>query len=139
MTRALFNLNFIRDAAFINPEAHIHCTLHTSFSCKDRIGLCPFYCIAYKYEPRSFPLETDAEGNITEAFTPDFYLPEQDRYIELTTMKQSLVTRKNRKVRKLRRLYPDVNIRIFYQRDFYQLMAKYGILADNAAETLKQA
>lgn len=98
-----------------------------------------FYRIAYEYEPRSFPLETDAEGNITEAFTPDFYLPEQDRYIELTTMKQSLVTRKNRKVRKLRQLYPDVNIRIFYQRDFYHLMAKYGILADNAAETLKQA
>jgi hypothetical protein len=97
-----------------------------------------FYRIAYEYEPRSFPLETDAEGNITEAFTPDFYLPEQDRYIELTTMKQSLVTRKNRKVRKLRRLYPDVNIRIFYQRDFYHLMAKYGILADKAAKTRKQ-
>jgi len=94
-----------------------------------------FYHIAYEYEPRTFPLETDAEGKIIEAFTPDFYLPEQDRYIELTTMKQSLVTRKNRKVRKLRRLYPDVNIRIFYQRDFYHLMAKYGILADKAAGT----
>jgi cytidylate kinase len=88
-----------------------------------------FYHIPYEYEPRTFPLETDAEGRVMEAFTPDFYLLEQDLYIELTTMQQSLVTRKNRKVRKLRRLYPKVNIRIFYQRDFYRLMAKYGLLA----------
>ncbi len=88
-----------------------------------------FYHIPYEYEPRTFPLETDADGKVTEAFTPDFYLPEQNLYIELTTMKQSLVTRKNRKVRKLRRLYPDVQIRIFYQRDFYNLLAKYGSLA----------
>ena len=87
------------------------------------------YGIPFTYEPDSFPLETNEEGKVTEAFTPDFYLPEQDLYIELTTMKQSLVTRKNRKVRKLRKLFPDINIRIFYQRDFYRLMAKYGLLA----------
>lgn len=89
-----------------------------------------FYRIPYQYEPRTFPLETDAEGRVLEAFTPDFYLPEQDLFIELTTMKQSLVTRKNRKIRKLRRLHPEVNIRIFYQRDFYNLLAKYGLLAE---------
>lgn len=91
-----------------------------------------FYRIPYQYEPRTFPLETDAKGKVLEAFTPDFYLPEQDLFIELTTMKQSLVTRKNRKVRKLRRLHPEVNIRIFYQRDFYNLLAKYGLLADTS-------
>jgi cytidylate kinase len=89
-----------------------------------------FYRIPYEYEPRTFPLETNAEGKVVEAFTPDFYLPDQDLYIELTTMRQSLVTRKNRKVRKLRRLYPEVNIRIFYQRDFYRLLAKYGLLTE---------
>ncbi|MGA2402301.1 MAG: cytidylate kinase family protein [Syntrophobacteraceae bacterium] len=94
-----------------------------------------FYRIPFEYEPRTFPLETDAEGRIIEAFTPDFYLPEQDLYIELTTMKQSLVTRKNRKVRKLRTLYPEVNIRIFYQRDFYNLLAKYGLLAGVRSQT----
>lgn len=94
-----------------------------------------FYRIPYEYEPRTFTLETNAEGKVTEAFTPDFYLTEQDLYIELTTMKQSLVTRKNRKVRKLRRLYPDVNIRIFYQRDFYSLLAKYGLPAGEADKT----
>ena len=93
-----------------------------------------FYGIPYEYEPRSFPLKVDAQGRVSEAFTPDFYLPQQDLYIELTTMKQSLVTRKNRKVRKLRQLYPEINIRIFYQRDFYRLMAKYGLLVGDAGQ-----
>jgi cytidylate kinase len=95
---------------------------------KEFADFLEFYCIPYEYEPRTFPLKTDPEGKVIEAFTPDFYLPEQDLYIELTTMKQSLVTRKNRKLRELRRLYPEVNIRLFYRRDFLQLMAKYGIL-----------
>ncbi|MDR3553618.1 MAG: cytidylate kinase family protein [Syntrophobacteraceae bacterium] len=93
-----------------------------------------FYNIPFQYEPRTFPLETDATGRTLEAFTPDFYLPDQDLYIELTTLKQSLVTRKNRKVRKLRRLYPEINIRIFYQRDFYSLMAKYGLLGETVTD-----
>jgi cytidylate kinase len=93
-----------------------------------------FYRIPYEYEPRTFILETDQEGKTLEAFTPDFYLPEQNLYIELTTMKQSLVTRKNRKVRKLRRLYPEVNIRIFYQRDFQSLLAKYGLLTNESGK-----
>lgn len=91
-----------------------------------------FYSIPFEYESRTFPLETDSAGRVTEAFTPDFYLPDQDLYIELTTLKQTLVTRKNRKVRKLRRLFPGVKIRIFYQRDFYSLMAKYGLLGDRS-------
>ena len=94
-----------------------------------------FYGIPYQYEPRTFPLEKDAQGRVSEAFTPDFYLPQQDLYIELTTMKQSLVTRKNRKVKKLRKLYPEINIRIFYQRDYYRLMAKYGLIVNHAGKT----
>ncbi len=62
-----------------------------------------------------------------EATTPDFYLPEQDLYVELTTMKQSLVTRKNRKIRKLRERYPDVKVKLFYKRDFERLVEKYGL------------
>lgn len=99
------------------------------FSEEEFARFLEFYGIPFSYEPDSFPLETNEEGKVIEAFTPDFYLPEQDLYIELTTMKQSLVTRKNRKIRKLRKLYPEINIRIFYQRDFYRLMAKYGLLA----------
>ena len=62
-----------------------------------------------------------------ESFTPDFYLSELDLYVELTTMKQSLVTRKNRKVRLLRELYPHINIQVFYQKDFENLIFKYGL------------
>ena len=89
--------------------------------------LLDFYGIRWDYEPRSFVLETDGEGHVVEATRPDFYLPEQDLYLELTTMKQSLVTRKNRKIRKLRERYPDVRVKLFYKRDFERLVQKYGI------------
>jgi len=90
-------------------------------------NLLDFYRIAWEYEPRSFPIQYAADGTVLEAFTPDFYLPEFDLYVELTTMKQSLVTRKNRKVRLLRELYPQLNIQVFYQKDFENLVFKYGL------------
>jgi len=90
-------------------------------------NLLDFYRIAWEYEPRSFPVQWDAEGRITESFTPDFYLPEFELYVELTTMKQSLVTRKNRKIRLLRELYPHLNVQVFYQKDFENLIFKYGL------------
>jgi cytidylate kinase len=90
-------------------------------------NLLDFYRIAWEYEPRSFPIQWDAEGRVSEAFTPDFYLLEFDLYVELTTMKQSLVTRKNRKIRLLRELYPHLNIQVFYQKDFENLIFKYGL------------
>ncbi len=89
--------------------------------------LLDFYGIPWDYEPRSFVLETDAEGRVREATRPDFYLPEQNLYLEITTMKQSLATRKNRKLRKLRERYPDVKVKLFYKRDFERLLQKYGI------------
>ncbi len=90
-------------------------------------NLLDFYRIAWEYEPRSFPIQYDREGTPSEFFTPDFYLPEFDLYLELTTMKQSLVTRKNRKVRLLKELYPQINIQVFYQKDFENLVFKYGL------------
>jgi cytidylate kinase len=90
-------------------------------------NLLDFYRIAWEYEPRSFPVQYGPDGAVLEAFTPDFYLPEFDLYVELTTMKQSLVTRKNRKVRLLRELYPHLNIQVFYQKDFENLIFKYGL------------
>jgi cytidylate kinase len=91
-------------------------------------NLLDFYRIAWEYEPRSFPVQYGADGAVLESFTPDFYLPEFDLYVELTTMKQSLVTRKNRKVRLLRELYPHLNIRVYYQKDFENLVFKYGLV-----------
>ena len=86
-----------------------------------------YYGVPWEYEPRTFVLERDEQGRVVEAFTPDFYLPEQDLYLELTVMKQSLATRKNRKLRKLRELYPDVNAKLFYKRDIERLAQRYRL------------
>ncbi len=86
-----------------------------------------YYRIRWQYEPRTFPLEWDGEGRVIQSFSPDFYLPDFNLFIELTTMSQKLVTKKNRKVRRLRELYPDINIKIFYQKDFRALLARFGI------------
>src|SRR3982750_2481073 len=86
-----------------------------------------YYGIPWMYEPRTFVLEQAEDGRVVEAFTPDFYLPEQDLYLEVTVMKQSLVTRKNRKLRKLKRLYPEIKIKLFYERDFERIAARYGL------------
>jgi len=79
------------------------------------------------YEPRAFPIAWDEEGKSSRFFTPDFYLPGDDLFIEITTMNQKLVTKKNRKVRRLKELYPDVNCKVFYQRDYLHLLVKYGL------------
>ena len=89
--------------------------------------LLDFYGVAWEYEPRTFELEHDADGNVVRAFTPDFYLPAQDLYIEVTTLRQELVTKKNSKVRRLRALHPEVNVKVLYQRDYVGLVAKYGL------------
>jgi hypothetical protein len=90
-------------------------------------NLLDFYRIPWEYEPRSFPLQWDKDGRVTEAFTPDFYLPEFDLYVEITTMKQALVTRKNRKIKMLRAVYPHINIQVFYQKDYQDLVFKHGL------------
>ena len=86
-----------------------------------------FYQIPWEYEPKTFELRWDDAGNVLEAFSPDFYLPEQELYIELTTMDQKLITKKNRKLRRLKKLYPDINIKLFNRSDFKQMMHKYGV------------
>jgi hypothetical protein len=89
--------------------------------------LLDFYQIDWRYEPTSFDLEWDKDGHVVQRFTPDFYLPVYDLYIEITTLNQKLVTRKNRKVRRLRELYPNVQCKVFYQRDYLSLVTKYGL------------
>ena len=86
-----------------------------------------YHAVPWAYEPRTFVLERDDEGRVIEAFTPDFYLPEQDLYLEVTVMKQPLVTRKNRKLRKLRELYPDIKVKLFYKRDIERLAQRYNL------------
>jgi len=89
--------------------------------------LLDFYGIVWDYEPRTFVLEWDGEGRSAQAFTPDFYLPAYDLFIEITTMNQKLVTKKNRKARRVKELYPEVRIKVLYQRDYLNLLVKYGL------------
>jgi hypoxanthine phosphoribosyltransferase len=86
-----------------------------------------YYGVPWDYEPTSFVLERDEDGRVVSAFTPDFYLPDQDLYIEVTVMKQSLVTRKNRKLREIQRLYPNVRVKLFYRRDIERLAQRYRL------------
>jgi len=92
--------------------------------------LLTYYGIEWEYEPHQFPLQWH-EGRPTEMFSPDFYLPEYDLHIELTTMRQALVRRKNRKLRLLRALYPEVNVKLLYRRDYQRLLERFGIRADD--------
>ena len=85
-----------------------------------------YYGVVWQYEPRTFPIQWNPDGKVVESFSPDFYLPELELYVELTTLKQSLVRRKNRKLRRLRELYPDIRVKLFYGKDFRALMLKYG-------------
>jgi len=101
------------ETAFVNP-------MEVEFA-----RLLDFYHIPWLYEPTSFALNWSGD-QVNEMFTPDFYLPDQDLYVELTTMRQRLVTRKHRKLRRLRDLYPTINVRLLYNRDYHQLLAAYG-------------
>jgi len=87
--------------------------------------LLDFYGVPWDYEPRTFVLARDADGRVTSAFAPDFYLPQQDLYVEVTVMRQSLVTRKNRKLREVQRLYPEVKVKLFYRRDIERLAQRH--------------
>jgi hypoxanthine phosphoribosyltransferase len=93
-----------------------------------------YYGIEWEYEPHTFALTKDDDGKITEAFSPDFYLPQQELYVELTTMRPKLITKKNRKIRRLQELYPHINVKLFKRSDLRDMMIKYGI--DEQAESL---
>jgi hypothetical protein len=89
-----------------------------------------FYGVTWEYEPRTFPLAWDQEGNVIEAFKPDFYLPEQNLYVELTTLRPKLTLRKNRKLKKIKELYPDINIKLFKRRELRNMMLRFGMAAE---------
>jgi hypothetical protein len=96
-----------------------------------------YYQVPWQYEPHTFPILWNLAGDVLESFSPDFFLPDAELYVELTTLRQKLVRKKNRKLRRLRELYPEVRIKLFYARDFRALMLKYGrvVLADELSGT----
>lgn len=111
---------------------------------RDFAAILDYYRVRWAYEPTSFPLVAGADGRPTEMFTPDFYLPDHRLYIEMTTMRQSLVTRKNRKLRRLRELYPDIRIKLLYRRDYEQLLDVFqrphsGVIGESAGRIIFSA
>ena len=92
---------------------------------KEFAKILDFYRIKWEYEPKTFTLEWDENDNPVLSFTPDFYLSELDLFIELTTLNQKLVTKKNRKIKKVRELYPEINVKLFYKKDYNSLLFKY--------------
>jgi hypothetical protein len=91
------------------------------------VRILDFYGIQWQYEPKTFPLEWDDAGNVTEAFAPDFYLPEQNLYVELTTLRPKLTVKKNRKLRRIREIYPEINIKLFKRRELRNMMVRFGL------------
>ncbi|MBI4455755.1 MAG: hypothetical protein HY644_07635 [Acidobacteria bacterium] len=110
-----FSCNTLAPLSFAHPSE------------KDFSDLLSFYRIQWLYEAVCFPLARDPEGKVTESFTPDFYLPEYNVFIEVTTLRQKHVTKKNRKIRLFRQLYPEVSLVIIYRRSFESLLLKLGI------------
>lgn len=115
------------------PDPHFSHPSEAEFA-----SLLDYYGIAWEYEPHTFVLEEDQEGNPLEAFAPDFYLPEQNLYVELTTMRQKLITKKNRKIRRLRERYPYINVKLFTRKDFRTLLAQWGTI-DRHDQVIGQA
>ena len=89
--------------------------------------LLDYYKIRWEYEPHTFVLRTDADGNPKECFTPDFYLPDYNLYVELTVRRANINRRKRRKIALLRALRPDIQIKLMSPSDFEKLMLKYGV------------
>jgi len=87
-----------------------------------------YYGVAWEYEPRTFPLLWDKEGNVVEAFKPDFYLPQQNLYVERTTLRPKLTGKKNRKLKKVKELYPEINIKLFKRRELRNMMLRFGMV-----------
>jgi hypothetical protein len=86
--------------------------------------------VTWEYEPRTFPLKWDRQGNVIEAFKPDFYLPQQNLYVELTTLRPKLIQKKNRKMKKVKELYPELNIKLFKRRELRNMMLRFGMVEE---------
>jgi hypothetical protein len=122
------------------PPSAIDATRFAHASEAEMARILDFYQVRWEYEPTTFPILWNLDGDVIESFAPDFYLPDLEVFLEMTTLRQRLVRKKNRKLRRLRELYPDIRIKLFYARDFRAMMLKYGRLglAESLSGTLGQ-
>jgi hypothetical protein len=112
----------------VPPASAIDATRFAHASEAEMARILDFYQVRWEYEPTTFPILWNLDGDVVESFAPDFYLPDLEVFLEMTTLRQRLVRKKNRKLRRLRELYPDIRIKLFYARDFRAMMLKYGRL-----------
>ena len=110
------------------PRSAVDDTRFAHASEAEMARILDFYQVRWEYEPTTFPILWNLDGDVVESFAPDFYLPDLEVFLEMTTLKQRLVRKKNRKLRRLRELYPGIRIKLFYARDFRAMMLKYGRL-----------
>jgi hypothetical protein len=115
-------------ATAVSPASAVDATRFAHASEAEMARILDFYDVRWEYEPTTFPILWNLDGEVVESFAPDFYLPELGVFLEMTTLRQRLVRKKNRKLRRLRELYPDIRIKLFYARDFRAMMLKYGRL-----------
>ena len=119
----------VLDEAADQPVSAVDATRFAHASEAEMARILDFYEVRWEYEPTTFPILWNLDGDVVESFAPDFYLPDLELFLEMTTLKQRLVRKKNRKLRRLRELYPGIRIKLFYARDFRAMMLKYGRLA----------
>jgi len=120
--RTLIPGNYKMKKSYIEPKFKYKDVNFAHESEREFAKILDFYDINWAYEPKTFPVEWDREGHPKISFTPDFFLPDYDLFIELTTLNQKLVTKKNRKLKRIKELYPEVNIKLFYKKDFQSLL-----------------
>ena len=120
---------------FVTPSADLEAEKFMHPSEEEFAHMLDFYRLRWEYEPRTFLLEWDSEGNVIEAFSPDFYLLDQDLFIELTTQKLRQAWRKNRKIRRMKELYPEINVRLIDKKGFESLLKKHSIDQDEGEES----
>lgn len=89
-------------------------------------ALLDAYGVRWEYEPVTFVLAADAQGRPLRAFTPDFYLPDHDVYVEVTSMRPRLVHQKRAKVRALAALRPDVRVMLVERAQLAELARRLG-------------
>jgi len=116
-----------RPLPFANPPVERQDIVFSHPSEAELARVLDYYGIAWKYEPITFPLEWDENGALLEAFAPDFYLVDQDLFVELTTLRSKLMRIKRRKIRRIQELYPEVNIKLWNRQDFCHFLERFGL------------
>ena len=81
--------------------------------------------IKWKYEPHMIVLK-EKNGITVKGFRPDFYLPDKDLYIEISTAKNQ--GKKNRKMTMVADLYPHINIILLTNKRLERIFKRYDFL-----------